>query len=68
MRNFKFANTPIEIIYDDAAKFNFKNEAIFFMFNPFKQKTLGRVLINIKKSLKNNPRRINIIYYNPIFG
>ena len=37
-----------------------------FLFNPFDEKIMKRVLQNIKASLRKKPRTINIIYANPI--
>ncbi len=59
---------PIEIFHHDAARFDFKEGTVFFMFNPFGQKTLRRVLENIRYSLHTNPRKISIVYRNPVYG
>ena len=65
LANFKLNNSPIEFINSDAANLQFKEETIFFMFNPFGAPTLKGVLKNIKDSLAVNPRSIHIIYYIP---
>jgi predicted RNA methylase len=62
LRNFKSNKTKIEIIHKDASKYNFKEENILFLYNPFAIKTLKKVLNNIKKSLIINPRKISIVY------
>jgi hypothetical protein len=36
------------------------------MFNPFGPKTMCHVLQNIRRSLETMPRKITIIYYNPV--
>jgi SAM-dependent methyltransferase len=41
------------------------DETVFFMFNPFDETILGRVLDNLAASLQARPRRMLIIYYNP---
>jgi len=63
--NLEKKNTHVEIIHNDATKFDPSEGTIFFMYNPFGLKTLNRVLDNIKKSLINNPRKIRIVYYAP---
>jgi len=57
---------PIEIFHADSVNFNFEECTIFFLFNPFGYKTLAHVIENIKKTLASNPRKIRIIYYNPV--
>ncbi len=58
--------TPIEIIHADAAKFISEDGTVFFMFNPFGHKTLASVIDNIKETLARNPRKIRIVYHNPV--
>ncbi len=41
------------------------DETVFFMFNPFDEIILQKVLGNIEASLRMHPRKILIIYYNP---
>jgi len=62
-KKFKFNKSEIKILYLDAAKYKITDETIFFFFNPFGLKTLNKILNNIKKSLKYNPRKIYIIYH-----
>jgi SAM-dependent methyltransferase len=56
----------VEIFHGDATDFNFEECTIFFLFNPFGYKTLEKVILNIKNTLVTNPRRIRILYYNPV--
>lgn len=65
LNNLKIKRTPIELIRADAVNFDIKEESIFFMFNPFGQLTVEKVLNNIKESLIVNPRRVRIVYYAP---
>ena len=37
-----------------------------FLFNPFDEIIMSAVVNNICTSLQNNPRKINIIYVNPL--
>jgi len=63
LRSFKKKNTPIEFINADATDFDPSEANIFLMFNPFGEKTLEAVLLNIKKSLAVRPRKIRIVYF-----
>ncbi len=65
--NLKLNNTPIEIINTDASAFDVKEGTVFFMFNPFGEKTFTKVIENIKKSLVTNPRKVSIVYYCPVY-
>ncbi|MBK6633993.1 MAG: hypothetical protein IPG38_06470 [Chitinophagaceae bacterium] len=37
-----------------------------FLFNPFDEIIMSAVVNNIFRSLQNNPRKISIIYVNPL--
>lgn len=58
---------PIEIIISDATICDLSEITVFFMYNPFKMKTMLDVINNIKKSLDENPRKIKIIYFVPTY-
>lgn len=54
------------IIESDVTQYTIEpDETVFFMFNPFDEIILQKVLGNITASLRMQPRRILIIYYNP---
>ena len=60
-------NTDFEIINIDAAKYQIGNdENIFFMYNPFDEFIMKKVLNNIMFSIEKNKREVLIIYVNPI--
>ena len=65
LKNLKLDKTPIEIFNADAADFDVRDGTVFFMFNPFGDKTLAKIIDSIKKSLRTNPREIRIVYYKP---
>lgn len=67
LKNLKLNNTPIEIINADASVFDVKKGTVFFMFNPFREKTFRKVIENIKKSLVINPRKVRIVYYCSVY-
>lgn len=62
--NLKIKNTGVEVINKDANNFNPIEGTIFFLFNPFGQRTLQMVLKKIEGSLDKNPRSIKVVYHN----
>jgi len=58
--------SKIEIRNEDAAKTIFRDETIFFLYNPFGIETFKAFIKNILDSVEANPRQITIIYYNPV--
>jgi precorrin-6B methylase 2 len=59
--------SPVEIRCEDAASTDVSDCTIVFMFNPFGADTMREVLLNLQASLKNNPRRLSVVYYTPRF-
>ncbi len=64
--NLKVRNNPIEIVNADAVDVDLKEGTLFFLYNPFGIKTLSSVIAAIKDSLRTHPRKIRIIYVNPV--
>jgi predicted RNA methylase len=58
--------TTIEIRCEDMVASNLSEGTIYYMFNPFGAETMCHVLQTIKHSLETAPRKITIIYYNPV--
>ena len=58
---------PVEIRCEDAAQTELSDGTIYFMFNPFGETTMRAFLSNIERSLNVHPRRIRVVYYNPVF-
>lgn len=55
-----------EVFCKDAVRYEIqKNENVFSFFNPFNEKVMLPVVKNILKSLKENPRDVFVIYFNP---
>lgn len=66
--NKRYRKTEFEIINADAARFVIPDSVnVIFMFNPFGERTMQEVIKNIKRSFELSPRRICIIYQNPVF-
>lgn len=57
---------PIEIRTENAAETDYSSGTIYFMFNPFGPATLTAVLARIQESLVKRPRKICVVYYNPL--
>jgi len=66
LNNLRINNTPIEIINADASTFQIKEGTVIYIYNSFGRKTIVKVIGNIKDSLAANPRKIRIMYYNPV--
>lgn len=58
--------TEFEVIEGDASKYVVRpDENIIFMFNPFQDDILRKVLANISASIRARPRNVLIIFKNP---
>lgn len=63
----KFPATNFNIICADAAVYKIENyQNAFFFFNPFDEVVLLKVVKNLLFSLKEFPRKIYVIYINPL--
>ena len=59
--------TDIAVVEGDAADYAIADdENVFFLFNPFDEVVLGRVVRNIEASDGRRPRRIWIVYNHPV--
>ncbi|MBL0056048.1 MAG: class I SAM-dependent methyltransferase [Chitinophagaceae bacterium] len=55
------------IVNNDAFYFEIPDDSdCIFLFNPFDEVIMSGVAANLAESLKNNPRKMNIIYVNPL--
>lgn len=62
-----FPSANFRVICGDAVKFKIENkQTVFFFFNPFDQKVMLAVVKNILASLKQNQRKIFVVYINPL--
>lgn len=64
--HMRWRRTPVQVRCDDAAVADISDGTIYFMFNPFGAATLKDFLNNIHSSLIGNPRRVVIVYCNPV--
>ncbi|MGD0988122.1 MAG: class I SAM-dependent methyltransferase [Candidatus Sulfotelmatobacter sp.] len=59
----------IEAICGDATDFSFPAEAtVLFLFNPFTESGLKRVIANLERSLQQHPRSVLVLYHNPLLA
>jgi SAM-dependent methyltransferase len=69
---FRRANGPkpaCEVIEADVTLYPLRHdETVFFMGNPFDDVILQKVLDNIVASVRSHPRKVLIIYSNPMFA
>lgn len=57
-----------KIIESDVLDYRIEaRDNVFFMFNPFDDLVLAKVLANIESSIKEFPRSVYLCYYNPAF-
>ncbi len=62
-----FPSTKFNILCEDVVNYKIeKNQGVFFFFNPFDEVIMLKVVKNILASLKENERKIYIIYANPV--
>jgi predicted RNA methylase len=56
----------LEAICADATDFHFPAEpTVLYLFNPFPESGLRRVIANLESSLNENPRVVYVLYHNP---
>ena len=57
----------LESICTDARRFPFPQEPlVLYLFNPLPEPGLAQVISNLEKSIKEHPRAVYILYYNPL--
>lgn len=63
----QFKDVEISILCMDAADYKVeKNDTVFFFFNPFEEPVMIRVVRNIMQSVREHPRKIYLVYLNPV--
>ena len=62
-----FPGIKFEVLCEDATNYSIPdNAATFFFFNPFNEIIMLRVVKNILLSFKKYPRKIYVVYLNPV--
>jgi SAM-dependent methyltransferase len=61
--------TPVRVVCGDAAAYPLPaGDVILFLYNPFEEILIRKVVVRIEEALAAERRRIFILYFNPIFG
>ncbi len=57
----------LESIYADATEFPLPEEqTVLYLFNPFPEAGLRRMIANLELSLREHPREVYVLYHNPL--
>jgi SAM-dependent methyltransferase len=66
-RNSERKCRQVDILCMDAAEYNLPDEkAVIYLYNPFEEETMTKVLENIHLCRRANPKELYIIYANPV--
>jgi SAM-dependent methyltransferase len=66
-KNEKQKCFALESICGDATAFQFPDHPlVIFLFNPFAESGMRRVLLNLEQSLRRSSRPVYVIYHNPL--
>ncbi len=60
------SKAKIEIINKDALNYNLTNEDVIFLYNPFDEHTLKRLVLKIKDVMTGRNKKLKIIYANDV--
>jgi SAM-dependent methyltransferase len=61
--------TPIAVITGDMLEYRLPPEpSVLFIYNPFEGALVSRLIRNIEASLRDKPRDLYVIYYNPVYA
>jgi SAM-dependent methyltransferase len=68
-RNEAQKSFAVEAVCADAREFVFPAEpSALYLFNPLPEAGLRQVMMNLEESLRAHPRRIYVLYHNPVLG
>jgi len=68
-RNPRQACRNVQSICVDATQYEYPNEPIvFYLYNPFAENIMTRVMRNIRASLDRHPRAVYLAYQQPLLG
>ena len=61
--------TPVRVVCGDAAMYPLPaGDVILFLYNPFEEILIRKVVARVEEALAAERRRIFILYFNPLFG
>jgi len=59
--------TRVEIVTGDALAYRLpESPLVIFLYNPFRQPLMEKLLANIEATLRQAPRDLYVVYYNPV--
>lgn len=62
-------STPITVVTGDALGYPLPpGTTVIFLYNPFESVLIARLVENVEASLRDNPRDLYVIYYNPVYA
>ncbi len=68
LEKIRGVKNPFEVLHGSAADYDYQDGTIFYIYNPFGEKTLSTVLLHIQESLTTHPRKIKIAYVQANFN
>ena len=60
--------TPVTVVEGDVSEADLSEGTVYYMSNPFGEKTLRTILEKIRNSLRAHPRSIRILYLTPLLA
>lgn len=68
-KNESRQSVALESVCADATTFPFpEGPLVVYLFNPFPESGLRRMVANLEQSLRLNPRPVYVLYHNPLLG
>ncbi len=55
------------VVVGDASTYEFTNETVIYMFNPFGGEVMAEMMTNLERSIETNPRSVTIAYVYPLY-
>lgn len=66
VKKLRRSRSPVKVQTTEAQTFDYSVGSVFYMFHPFGPNTLREVMKELKKGLQRVPRKIRIVYVNPV--
>ena len=66
VRRLRGRRAPAEVIAGDAAFVDCAERTAFYLVQPFGDRTMRIVLARVHESVRANPRRVRLLYVNPV--
>ena len=61
--------TAVSVVLGDATAFELPaGDVVLFLYNPFGESLIRKVVANVERALEDGTRRVFVVYYNPVFG